>query len=273
LADRHENTIAVRRWRIGFTPCRLAFVGRSSKPHAFRQKVRRDDTRPHVSVIVYRPGDSVYRYQCDSRLVSWSLLSLSMRILIPFFAACVFELSSAALAQPVSLGVIGGSSLTQDFQNRSFGNPVLATYHSTPLRWIAGGIVEVRLPKHLAVEVDGLYHDLAFTIEGFGSGLELLHVVTWEVPVLAKYRVSLPRFSPSMVKPFIEAGPTFRAAYNLNGALPSSHGFAAGAGAEVHAWKLRIAPQVRYVRWARDGSHIIPRTVPDQAQLLVGISF
>jgi hypothetical protein len=196
-----------------------------------------------------------------------------MRILIAFFGACFFELSTAASGQPVSAGIIGGSSLTQDFQNRGFGNPAVLLYYSTPLRWIAGGMVEVRLPKHLAVEVDGLYHDLAFTIKGLGRPLDPLHVVTWEVPVLAKYRLSLPRFSPRTVKPFIEAGPSFRTAYNLNGALPSGHGFAAGVGAEVHAWKLRIAPQVRYVRWARDGSLIIPRTVPDQAQLLVGISF
>ncbi len=199
--------------------------------------------------------------------------SLRIRILLVFFAASLFELSSAALAQPLSLGVIGGSSLTQDFQNRSFGNPALETIYSTPLRWIAGGMVEVHLPKHLAVEVDGLYHDLAFTIQGLGLTLEPLHVVTWEVPVLAKYRVSLFKVFPPWVKPFIEAGPSFRTSYNLNGALPSSHGFAAGAGMEAHAWKLRIAPQVRYVRWARDGSHIIPRTVPDQAQFLVGISF
>jgi hypothetical protein len=66
-----------------------------------------------------------------------------MRIFIAFFAACLFELSSAALAQPLSLGVIGGSSLTQDFQNRSFGNPALAIYYSTPAtldrRWDGRG--------------------------------------------------------------------------------------------------------------------------------------
>src|SRR5258708_4866336 len=198
-----------------------------------------------------------------------------MRILVAFFGACLFALSTPASGQPVSAGIIGGYSLTQDFQNRGFGNPamLLSLYYSTPLRWIAGGMVEVRLPKHLAVEVDGLYHDLAFTIKGLGRPLDPLHVVTWEVPVLAKYRVSLLRFSTRMVKPFIGAGPSFRTAYNLNGASPSNHVFAAGVGAEVHVWKLRIAPQVRYVRWARDGSHIIPRTVPDQAQLLVGISF
>jgi hypothetical protein len=196
-----------------------------------------------------------------------------MRIPIVFFAACLFELSSVALAQPFSLGVMGGSSLTQDFQNRSFGNPAVETIYSTPLRWIAGGMVEVRLPKHLAVEVDGLYRDLAFSIAGLGRPFEPLHVVTWEVPVLAKYRVSLPRVSSPLVKPLIEAGPSFRTAYNLNGALPSSHGFAVGAGIEAHPWKVRIAPQVRYVRWARDGSHVILFTVPDQAQFLVGISF
>ena len=175
----------------------------------------------------------------------------------------------------MSFGVIGGASLTQDFQNRSFGPAgKTTTYDSTSLRWIAGGMIEVRLPRHLAVEVDGLYHELAFTITFEGqSPLPLLHVVTWEVPVLAKYQVSLPSFFPPRVMLFIEAGPSFRTAYNLNGALPSSHGFAAGAGAEVRAWKLRIAPQVRYVRWARDSSHAFPLTVPDQVQFLVGISF
>ena len=53
----------------------------------------------------------------------------------------------------------------------------------------------------------------------------------------------------------------------------SSHGFAVGAGIEARPWKVRIAPQARYVRWARDGSHVILFTVPDQAQFLVGISF
>ncbi len=190
-------------------------------------------------------------------------------------ATYLFALSSGAFGQPVSVGMIGGASLTQDFQNRGFGFGTLqvATYTSTPLRWIAGGLVQVRLPSHLSVEVDGLYHDLAFTVHGFGRPDALLHVVTWEVPVLVKYRFPLPGFSLPKVEPFIEAGPSFRTAYNLNGALPSGHGFAAGVGTEVHAWKLRIAPQVRYVRWVRDDSHVILRTVPDQAQFLVSISF
>src|SRR5258708_6875275 len=99
-----------------------------------------------------------------------SIASLhDMRILIAFFGACLFEPSTAASGQPVSAGIIGGSSLTQDFQSRGFGDPAVLLYYSPPLRWIAGGMVEVRLPKHLAVEVDGLYHDLAFTIKDSGG--------------------------------------------------------------------------------------------------------
>ena len=135
-------------------------------------------------------------------------------------------------------------------------------------------MVEVRLPRHLSIEVDGLYHDLAFTVQGLYPGQDdLFHVVTWEIPVLVKYYFPLSGFSLPRLRPFIEAGPSFRTAYNLNGALPSGQGFAAGLGAEVQAWKLRIAPQVRYVRWARDDSHVLPRTVPDQGQLLLSISF
>jgi hypothetical protein len=140
--------------------------------------------------------------------------------------------------------------------------------------WIAGGMVEVRLPLHLSVKVDGLYHELEFTqayIEPnqIHNSVSPTPVVTWEFPVLAKYRFSLP-----MVKPFVEAGPSFRSSGNLNGSLPSNHGFTAGVGVEAHPWKLRIAPQVRYLRWARDHVTVLsPSTVQDQAEFLVGISF
>ena len=167
-----------------------------------------------------------------------------MRISSAILVACLVDLSMmAASGQPVSVGIIGGTSLTQDFQNRGFGSPPVITFTSTPLWWIAGGMVEVRLPWHLSVEVDGLYHDLAFTIHGLIPGFDsLLHVVTWEVPVLVKYHFPLPGFSLPRLRPFIEAGPSFRTAYNLNGASPSRHGFEAGVGLEVQAWKLRRCP-------------------------------
>jgi hypothetical protein len=200
---------------------------------------------------------------------------LNMRFSIPVFAAFLFGFSTAALGQHLSFGIIGGASLTQDFQNRRVGYPTQVLAYSTPKRWTAGGMLEVRLPLHLSIEVDGLYHELEFTRAGIEpngtlNSISPAPVVTWEFPVLAKYRFFLP-----MVKPFVEAGPSFRSAGNLNGASPSNHGFTAGVGVEAHVWKLRIAPRVRYSRWARDRNvtYFAPSTVPDQAEFLVGISF
>ena len=199
-----------------------------------------------------------------------------MRVSIAVFAACLSGFSTAAFGQLFSLGVIGGASLTEDFQNQIFDHFIA---YSTPKRWLAGGMVEVRLPLHLSVEVDGLYHELEFTsafIEpnGTPNSVSPAPVVTWEFPVMVKYRFSLP-----ILKPFVEGGPTFRTAGNLNGTLPSNHGFTAGVGVEAHAWKLKIAPQVRYLRWARDPYARVPLfgtspfTVRDQAEFLVSVSF
>jgi hypothetical protein len=199
-----------------------------------------------------------------------------MRLSLPVLAACLFSFATAAFGQPVSFGVIGGASLTEDFQNQIFDHGIA---YSTPKRWIAGGLVEVRLPLHFSVEANGLYHELEFTTafiepnKTFNS-VSPAPVVTWEFPVMVKYRFSLP-----LVKPFVEGGPTFRSSGNLNGTSPSNHGFTAGVGVEVHAWKLKIAPQVRYLRWARDPYALVPLfrdspfTVRDQAEFLASVSF
>src|SRR5215471_14635927 len=127
----------------------------------------------------------------------------------------IFLLSSttSAFAQPISFGVVGGASLTGDFQNKSIvldnGNALLA--YSTPKRWIAGGKAEARLPFHLSFEVDALYHELEFTQAGLEKSNGTLNsvspapVVTWEFPVLLKYQFHFP-----LVKPFMDAGPAFR---------------------------------------------------------------
>jgi hypothetical protein len=140
---------------------------------------------------------------------------------------------------------------------------------------MAGGMAEIRLPFHLSVEVNTIYHELEFTRAGIASNGALTSVspapvVTWEFPVLAKFRFSRPR-----VKPFIEAGPTFRTAGNLNGASPSHYGASAGIGVESPLWKLRVAPQIRYSHWARDQdvTYFAPSTVRDQADFLLSISF
>ncbi|MGD1090996.1 MAG: outer membrane beta-barrel protein [Bryobacteraceae bacterium] len=190
----------------------------------------------------------------------------------------IFLITLSASAQvPFSLGVMGGANLTQDFQNKIIEEPPSASIiaYSTPKRWIAGGTAEVRLPFHLSVEVDALYHELEFTQAGIEpngvlNSVSPAPVVTWEFPILVKYRFSFP-----LVKPFIDAGPAFRSAGNLNGSSPSNHGVAVGLGVEAHLWKLRIAPQFRYLRWAHDQhvGYFQPSTVPDQVEFLTAITF
>jgi hypothetical protein len=177
-----------------------------------------------------------------------------------------------ASGQPVSFGMIGGASLLADFQNRMVGD--LAVY-STPRGAIGGGLLDIRLHLALSIEIDGLYHELEFTNAVMGPNGALISVSqspvgSWEFPVLAKYRFTL-----ALLKPFVELGPTFRSAQNRNGTSPSNYGIAIGAGAEAFVWKLRIAPVVRYLRWARDQDvgPVAPSTAPDQVELLLGVSF
>ena len=64
--------------------------------------------------------------------------------------------------QGLGVGMIGGCSLTTDFQNTVFPIPYETLYTSAPKHWIVGAMLEIRLPAHLAVEIDGLYHELGY---------------------------------------------------------------------------------------------------------------
>jgi hypothetical protein len=132
-------------------------------------------------------------------------------------------------------------------------------------------MVEVGMGSRFSVEVDGLFRPLGYTFAGVEpdgtlNSVSPATVVTWEFPILAKYR-----FSFAGVKPFVEAGPSFRTTGNLNSANPSHSGVTAGLGVEMHLGSLRIAPAVRYTRWAPDPEHDV-RTVANQIEFLVGFS-
>lgn len=163
------------------------------------------------------------------------------------------------------LALVAGIPISGDFH--SPGSP---TFTGTATRtfdvpFVAGLGTELELTERLALEVNGLYRRLRFD-----DGPEV--VVTWQIPVLAKYR-----FRAAKVKPFVEAGPSFRLTGNLNNSNPARYGITFGIGMDTYLRRLKIAPTLRYTRWAADGRSFAPSTQAltkrDQVELLVGFSF
>lgn len=186
-------------------------------------------------------------------------------------------LAAAAFGQNVEFGVLGGGSPTDAFQSQTVptGSASLPfqRFYSSSKDWILGASVEFRLPMNLSVEADGLYRKLHFITAGVEPGGSLNSVspspvITWEFPVLAKYR-----FQWRSVRPFIEGGPSFRTTGNLNGTNPSHYGGTAGVGVEMHIGRLNIAPVLRYTRWASDRITLSqPDSNPNQVELLLEVS-
>lgn len=182
--------------------------------------------------------------------------------------------SAPACAQRFSFGVVGGGSLTNDFVDRTTES--IRTY-STAKDYIVGPMVAVRLRDAFSIEIDALYRSMNFTSalvlpNGTLGSVSPATVITWEIPVLAQYTF---KESNLPIRPLVELGPSFRMSGNLNGTSPSTYGVTAGVGIEARFWKLRVAPQLRYTRWAAD--HVdLPwdaHTRQDQLELLVGLSF
>ena len=66
-----------------------------------------------------------------------------------------------AAAQTLSVGVVGGASLTPDFKS-SFTyepppGPRVLTEYSASERYMVGGMLEFQFPKDWSIEVDGLF--------------------------------------------------------------------------------------------------------------------
>jgi hypothetical protein len=132
--------------------------------------------------------------------------------------------------------------LPTPFRSALFLNPKIT---------VVGATIEYRLPWNLSVEADGLFRELHMTLEGVETNGTLnsvspAPVVTWEFPMLGKYRFHWSRFDS-----FVEAGPAFCTTGNLN-AYPSHDGVAAGVGVDLYWRVFDIAPVLRYTRWAHD---------------------
>jgi len=186
---------------------------------------------------------------------------------------------ASSSAQLFSYGIKAGIPLTDPFENLTFPSPSTSglTIHSysNSKKFVAGGMVEVHLPFGFSVEADGLYRPLRLITDTTNAGLpgmgrDSVNYTSWEVPVLGKYRF----LHTPLVKPYVAAGPNFRF---LNAPLDhfmSGRGLAIGGGVEIKAYKLRIAPEIRYTRWGSDsGFTYYTKSSQNQAELLVGVTF
>lgn len=189
----------------------------------------------------------------------------------------LFTLATAGFGQQLSFGIVGGGTATDAFhaQNVPSGSPSLPfnRFYVSSKDWILGGMAELQAGSRFSVEADGLYRKLHFTtaaVEPNGSlnSVSPSPVITWEFPILVKYRIHC-----SKVSQFVELGPSFRTTGNLNGTAPSHYGLTAGAGAELRLGRFAISPTVRYTRWASDDvAPYRPRSNPDQVEIFVAFS-
>jgi hypothetical protein len=203
------------------------------------------------------------------------------KLLVALLIAATLVVSSAAWAQPFSVGIVAGVPLTDGLSNvtQPAVDLISRTYSDSKL-YIIGAMAEVRLPLGIAIEADGLYRPINSSMS-----LQILpgpvyhyseNVATWEFPILAKYRFPLPGVK-TFAKPFVELGPSFRTTGHGLSWL-SGKGFTAGAGVELKAFKFRIAPELRYTHWGSDAPPspavgFLPPSNQDQAEFLVGFSF
>ena len=169
--------------------------------------------------------------------------------------------------QIFSVGVKAGLPFTDAFN--SFTSGSYSSFSDTK-NYIVGPMVELHLPLGLSAEADALYRPLSFKTQS-ASGATNTTFSSWEFPVLAKYRFPIP-----LVKPYVEAGPSFRTVGGLFGGNFSNSGFTAGAGVELRLRRFRIGPEIRYTHWGSDSSNA-PNlgfsSNQNQGEFLVGFSF
>jgi opacity protein-like surface antigen len=203
-----------------------------------------------------------------------------------YFVLLAFTVVAAA-AQPIGFGLKLGAPLT-DAVNLAAGNGTLT---STATKFTIGPMVELRLPFGVGVEADFLYRRVSGTYNSSVFSADA-HGNEWDVPILLKYRFPFP-----IVKPYLEAGPSFRWLTNVDhgytcasnictGIAPpqfststSGAGLTLGGGVEVKLLLIRIAPELRYTRWGSEAFSLqsagttFLNTNQNQAEFLVGISF
>ena len=178
--------------------------------------------------------------------------------------------------QIFSVGIKAGVPFTDAFSSFTSGS---YNSFSNSKNYIVGPTVELHLPLGLSAEVDALYRPLSFSARSTSLSSFLLGTATasttdfssWEFPILAKYRFAIP-----LVKPYVEAGPSFRTVGGQFGGSLSNSGFTIGTGIELRLARFRVGPEIRYTHWGADSSNAAQlgfSSNGNQGEFLVGFSF
>lgn len=192
-------------------------------------------------------------------------------ILLMFFPSAIFAQSF------FSIGVKGGVPITNAFSDQTFHSvDTITRFYSNGTDYIIGPMAEIKLPFGFGVEADALYRSLNLSVDHTLLPLPVSHsastISSWEFPILAKYHfLPLP-----IVKPYVEAGPTFRWTGNQAAQL-SNKGITAGIGIDVKALVIHVSPEIRFTHWGSDVSltnvSALAKSNQNQAEFLVGLTF
>lgn len=199
-------------------------------------------------------------------------------------AALLMGLTASAsfAGQFFSVGVKGGVPFTDAFSTVNWQQaqpttpPQYVPFVNSPgsVGYIVGATGEIHLPLGLSVEADALYRPLEISTHQATSAATLVtndSYSSWEFPVLGKWRFPFP-----LIKPYVEAGPSFRTVGGQAGNYLSNSGFTTGIGVELRVSRVRIGPEIRYTHWAGDsaGAQLFGfKSNQNQGEFLVGLSF
>ncbi|MBK9170649.1 MAG: hypothetical protein IPM24_24740 [Bryobacterales bacterium] len=155
--------------------------------------------------------------------------------------------------QRTSLGFVGGTNLTRDFPltRTAFPDPAFPAgpgifdLYSDTNSFIAGPSLSLALTKSFSFEASALHRNLYLKRRTFLPGGQRLDggqyaIGTWQWPLLLKYRAPV-----GALRPFVEAGPSFRTRKNPGATEPSQRGVSQRPGSR----KCRDTSPVSLLNW------------------------
>lgn len=193
--------------------------------------------------------------------------------------------------QHLAIGVKVGARPTSQFEG--YGVPESRPY-------LVGPMIVVGLPHGFGVEFDALYSRFGYDSTSgdiFGSAyFSRARANQWQFPILLKRRLPIPLARPYALvgyAPLYTSGTVINSGvqvdyYGTRNVIPPTsypadygfdHGLVAGGGVEFGGRHVRIAPEVRYIRWksplfSESGSRGYYIQAPqNEVQVLVGITW